>query len=131
MSYDKINRMAFVFPEFDFGGGAAEDFSFRLPTGFKGRLVKIGVAITEAFSCDASNASVELGVSGNTDAYAKLTIADGAADKDFFDETDDADAILAEDIDADTLLLVTLTNGTDGTGVTGKGIPILEFEIYD
>ncbi len=129
-TYDEVKNIAITLPLFDFGGGAAETYSFRLPTGYKARLVKIGVAITETFAVDSSEGSVQLGTAADANAYAQLNIADAAADNDFFDETDDTNAIIAEDIAADVLLRVTLTNGTDGTGVTGQGIPIMHFELY-
>ena len=130
MAYDDINRMCVSLPEFDFGGGAAETFSFRLPTGYRARLVKIGVAITEVFATDTTEGSVEVGTAADADAYAKLSIADEAADNDFYDETDDSDAIIDADIAADTLIRITLTNGTDSGTVSGKGIPMLYFEVY-
>ena len=55
--------------------------------------------------------------------------ADGAADNDCFDETDDTDAIIA-DIPADQLVRVTLTNGTDSGTVAGIGIPYVVIRLY-
>lgn len=128
--YDETKHMAITLPLFDFGGGAAETYSLRLPTGWKARLVKIGVAITEVFATDSSTGSVQIGTAADANAYASLSIPDAAPDNDFYDETDDTDAIIAENIAADTLIRVTLTNGTDAGTVTGQGIPILEFELF-
>ena len=130
MPYDEVKIMNVSLPEFDFGGGAAETYSFRLPTGWNARLIKIGLAITETFATDTTVGSVELGTAADSDAYAKLNLVDAAADNDFYDETDDTDAIISAPIAANTLLRVTLTNGTDSTAVAGKGMPIMYFEIH-
>lgn len=133
MSYGNKKLVRMVMDEFDFGADANEVYSFRLPydehgNAQKGRLVNIGVMVTETFSCNSTVASVELGESGDTDAYAKLEIADGTADEDCYDVTDDTDAILDEDIPSGTLLEVNLTQSTDGSGDAGKGMPF--FDIY-
>lgn len=130
MAYDKTRLSVISLPLFDFGGGAAETYSLRLPTGYRGRIKKVGVAVTEVFATDSSNGSLEIGTAADADAFAKLVIPDGAADNDFIDETDDADAIIDADIPADTLIRITLTNGTDASAVTGQGIPVLEVELY-
>lgn len=119
-----------TFGEYDFGANADETYSFRLPPGCRGRLINIGLSITEVFACASTAASVELGITGDTDEYAKLTIADEAADGDFFDVSDDTDAIIEAEIAADTLLIVTLTQSTDDSADTGKGHPSFDFEIY-
>ena len=131
MPYDKVKLVEISLPLFDFGGGAAETYSFRLPTGMSAKLVKIGVGVTEVFATDTTLGSVEIGTAADADAYAKLEIPDTSADNDFIDETDDTDAIISKDIDADTLIKVTLTNGTDSGSVTGQGIPKLSFEMYE
>ena len=130
-SYDDVRLMSFTFPEWDFGDGdTVDNLSFRLPTGRPGRLVKIGVMVSETFACDSTAAQVEIGTAADPDAYAKLVIADGAADVDFFDETDDTDAIISGDIAADTLIEVTPTAGADSSTAAGKGLLVLEFEVY-
>jgi len=133
MAYENVNHITYNLPLVDFGdgsGGAVDAMSFRLPTGYRGRLVKIGVAVTETFACDTTAACVKLGTSSDDDAYAKLNIADGTADLDFFDETDDTDAIIDEDIPADTLLKLTTAVGVDAATEAGMGHPMLVFEIY-
>ena len=130
MAYDNKQMLCMVWPEFDFGGGAAEVLSFRMPTGYTGKILKIGVSITETFANDSTEANFQVGTAADNDAYAKLNIADGAADEDFYDETDDTNAILAADIPADTLIEINLTNGTDGSAVAGKGYPTLWLQIY-
>lgn len=122
MSYDKDKYINYTFPLFDFGGGAAETYSFRLPPGMQGEIVSIGISVTEVFATDTTTGSVEVGTASNADAYAKLVIPNGTADNDFFDQTNDTDAIIAN-IPANQLIRVTLTNGTDAIAVTGQGIP--------
>lgn len=131
-SYAEKRLCRVTLPNHDFGATAGvKEFSFRLPNDEHGRpcqgqVVKIGVMVTEVFACDATAAFFELGTAADPDAFCKLTIADGAAAKDCFDETDDTDAIIAKNIPAGTLVEVTLTEGTDGTGVTGQGIPFVD-----
>ena len=114
----------------DFGADADETVNFRLPPGYQGKLIDIGVMTTEAFACDQTVASVALGTSSNADAYALLNIADATADNDCFDTTDDTDAIISADIAAGALLRVTLTQATDAQGDTGQGHPFFVFEIF-
>lgn len=132
MSYAEKRMVRTTLPNHDFGATAgAYEVAFRLPNDehgrpMQGQIVKVGVMVTEVFACDTTNATVEVGTAADPDAFAKLVIADGAAAKDCFDETDDTDAIIAKNIPAETLVKVTLTEGTDGTGVTGQGIPFID-----
>jgi hypothetical protein len=127
--YDDYQIMTVTLPLFDFGGGAAETMSFRIPDEYDAELIKIGVMITEVFATDLTTGSVQLGTAADADAYAKLVIPDGTADNDCYDETDDTDAIISANISANSLVRVTLTNGTDGTAVTGQGIPLFVFRM--
>lgn len=132
MAYDNSQIIDHtVYGNFDFGGGAAEVLSFRGPPGKKGKLLNIGVSVVEAFANDATVASVAVGTAADADAYGLLNIADGVADLDYYDKSDDTDAVIAANIPADQLVQVTLTNGTDGTAVTGQGIPHVVIEWYD
>jgi len=127
--YDKLHLVAITLPNYDFGGAADEEYSFRLPAGYKARLVKIGVMVTEAFVSTSTNAMLQLGTASDTDKYAQLAIANGAADVDCYDETDDTDAILTADIPANTLLEVNLLQAYAGSP-TGQGIPYFVFECW-
>jgi len=129
MAYDDYNTMSICLPSFDFGGGADETMSFRIPTAMDAELIKIGVMITETFATNATTGSVQLGTASDADAYAKLVIPDGAADNDCYDETDDTDAIISANISAGALVRVTLTHGTDGSSVAGIGIPFFVFRM--
>lgn len=128
--YDSKLLGTYCFDEFDFGGDANEVFSFRGPTGHRGRLIQIGVAVTEEFACSTTPANIQLGTAADNDAYALLSIPDETADEDFYDQTDDTDAILNADIPADTLLEVNLTQSTDGSADAGKGKPVIVIEWY-
>jgi len=129
--YDDVKVFSKTLNEFDFGGGAAEVLQFRLPPGYTGRLLNIGVSVTETFADDTTSADIQCGTTSDPDAYGKLVIPDGTADLDFFDISDDTDAvILAEPIPTDSLIKVTLTNGTDSGTAAGKGHPQLDFEIW-
>ena len=124
MAYDQTYIVEHDFDVFDFGGGAVELLSFRGPPGMIGTVLNIGVAVTEVFLTGTANGSVQIGTAGDADAYGKLNIASGAADVDFYDVSDDTDAISAavsSFIPADQLIRVTLTNGTDAEAVTGQG----------
>lgn len=127
--YDSYNTMTICLPSFDFGGGAAETMSFRIPDEMSAELIKIGVMVTETFATDTTTGSVQLGTAADADAYAKLVIPDGTADNDCFDETDDTDAIISANISANSLVRVTLTNGTDSTAVAGQGVPFFVFRM--
>jgi hypothetical protein len=136
MSYGDKKLVRVNFPEFDFGADANETYCFRLPkdehgNNQQGELVNIGLSITETFACDGTAASVELGSTSDADAYAKLTIADAAADNDCFDVSDDTDAIISANIAAGALLKVTLTQSTDGSSDAGKGMPFFDFYVWN
>lgn len=130
-NYANKKFMRMTLPLFDFGGGAAETFSFRLPvqddgSPSVGQLVGIGVMVTEVFATDTTTGSVAVGTAADADAYGILNVPDGAADNDCIDKTDDTDAIVSASIAASTLVRVTLTNGTDASAVTGQGIPYID-----
>lgn len=133
--YDNPDTLCYNFPNFDFGGVAGDTVhSLGGPAGKKGKLREVGVATTEVFACDATNAFVKVGTSADDDAYGLLTIADLTADNTVFNSGDDTDAIIKDttstaipqptvDIPAGTNVHVTLVEGTDGTAVTGQGYP--------
>ena len=131
MSYDNPRSLMYNFPEMDFGATAgATVHTIAGPLGMKGVLVDVGVASSEVFACDATVAHVQVGTSADADAYGKLQVADGTADNSVFNSVDDTDAVIAADIPANTAIHVTLTEGTDGTAVTGKGFPYVVIDWY-
>lgn len=131
MSYSQKLLQTVVLKEMDFGDGATADvLSFRGPAGKQGRLIKVGCMVTETFADDVTVAKVKVGTAADDDAFALLNIADGAADLDSYDETDDTDAIISEDIPADTLVRITCTAGTDSGTAAGKGQPYVTIEWF-
>lgn len=121
--------LTMILPEYDFGVDIDTTLNFRLPAGYNAELLKIGIAVTEAFACTTTVAKILLGTATDTDAYAQLEIADGAAVTDFQDETDDTNAILNKYIPKDTLLRLSLIQSTDETADAGKGLPMLYFRL--
>ena len=126
MAYDVAFIDEHNFDLYDFGANADEVISFRGPPGYQGTVLNIGVSVTEAFACTTTPAQVLVGTAADPDAYGRLNIADLAADVDFFDVSDDTDAISAAAvalIPADQLIQVTLVQSTDNTADTGQGHP--------
>jgi hypothetical protein len=108
----------------DFGGSSGVT-THRIvpPAGKKGRLLDVGVAVSEATVFASTLGHVQVGISTNLDEYAKLNIATSVADFAAFNTADDTDAIILADIPADgPAVVVTLTEGTGG-GLAGKGFP--------
>jgi hypothetical protein len=133
--YDQDKFMTIVLPEWDFGDGASVDaMAFRLPPGFVGNVVSIGVAVTETFACDNTAALLEVGSTDGGGEYAALAIADAAADKDFFDQTDDTDAILTHTGEAQiaegSLFYVSGTVGIDAGTEAGKGLGTIVIRMW-
>jgi hypothetical protein len=119
---------------FDFGGGASATLKVAIPLGCnRAFLHEVGVEnITEAFADDTVTAKVQVGFTGDADAYASLVVADGTATTVVFragsDLTgDDTDAITEPEMDladhTDDLVLLTFVNGTDSGTVAGIGTP--------
>lgn len=123
MAYDNPQTCMYNFPNMDFGAAAgATTHSISGPTGKKGVLKEIGVVTTEATVFATTLGHVQVGTSGDLDAYGKLNIATGTADNTTFNSADDTDAIISAQIPADTAVHVTLTEGT-GAGLAGQGYP--------
>lgn len=115
---------------YDFGADADEIVAFRGPPGFRGKLLNVGVGVTEEFACASTTAKVQVGTADDPDAYAQLEIADETADADFFDVSDDTDCILDADIPADTLVQVKMIQATDNSADAGQGVPHVTIEWY-
>ena len=110
----------------DFGtGGSADAISFRGPKGMKGILLDVGVAnITEAFAGTTTDGQVQVGTDADNDANALLNVATGAnsAIGDTFNTSNDTDALIDVELDADTQYEITCVVGTGGTPA-GIGTP--------
>ena len=114
----------------DLGNGTPTVFSFKGPTGKKGTIIDVGIEVTETFACDGTEASFQVGTTGDADAYCKLNITDGTAITNTFNIQNDTDAIIAEAIPADTQIECLPVAGTDGSSVTGQGYTYVVVEWY-
>jgi hypothetical protein len=123
--YDNPQTGIYQFASKDFGASAGvTTHSICGPAGKKGKLRDIGVAITEATVFATTLGHVQVGISTDLDAYGKLNIATGTAAQTVFNSGDDTDAIIDADIPADSVVTVTLTEGT-GAGLAGQGAPVV------
>ncbi len=128
--YDNPQTGVYQFASMDFGAAAgATTHTICGPAGKKGVLKDIGVALTEATIFASTLGIVQVGLSTNLDAYGQLNIATASAAQSVFNSSDDTDAVIAADIPADTVLTVTLTEGT-GAGLTGIGAPVVVIDWY-
>lgn len=113
MSYDKGEMITYNLGLHDFGAGG-DALAIKGPVGKTGRLVDIGVAVTETFNQVTTPGYVRLGTGADPDAYAELNMA-AAADTDYYNTQDDTDAIITETLPADTQIEVALVAPTGGT----------------
>ncbi len=127
MSYERPYVVTHYGPAgIDFGtGGSSGAISFKGPDGMKGILLDVGVAnITEAFVGTTSDGQVLIGIDGQTNRYATLNVANGAASAigDTFNTSDDKNAIVDRELPADTQVEITCIVGSGG-GPAGIGTP--------
>lgn len=112
--YDNPEVITYVLPAVDFGAGTT-NHAIKGPNGkSRGRLLDVGVAVTETFNQVTTQAFVRIGTSGDADAYAELQMAAAAA-TDFFNTQDDTNAIINADIPDATQLEVACIAPTGGT----------------
>lgn len=129
--YDKRQLFTVNLPEYDYGDGATVNVtSIEFPPGYQGRLIDIGIQVTETFACDGTPASISVGIAGDVDEYGKLNIADGTADTDYFNSANDTDAIISEAIPAGTQIEITPAVGVDSGTEAGKGLGVIVFEVW-
>ena len=131
MAYDQVKTIQITLPEWDFGDGASVDtVAYRVPDEYDAKIIKVGVMLTETVSATVTAPKFEIGSTDGGGEYAALNIADGAADKDCYDETDDTDAIVSANITAGSLIYLSGTVGSSGGATTaGKGLPFVVFEL--
>lgn len=129
-SYDNMVVVNYTFNPVDFGAGGAAT-SIKAPAGYtKGRILDVGVfEITEAFACDQTEAAVQVGTTGDADAYAKLNITDATATTDTFNTQNDADAIINDDV-TNTQLEVTFVQSADSGVAAGIATPYVVIGWY-
>ena len=114
----------------DMGNGTPTVFSFKGPKGKKGTIIDVGIEVTETCACDSTEASFQVGTTGDADAYCKLNITDGTALTDTFNIQDDSDAIIDEAIPADTQIECTPVVGVDSGTEAGMGYPYVVVAWY-
>lgn len=132
MPYDNPKRELIQFIQTDFGAGTGLATSFKGPKGHKGKLVDMGlVDISETFACDTTTAKVRVGTAADPDAYAEMIIPDATATTDAFRASqDDTDAIIDNDLPADTQIEVTFVQSADSVTAAGIAIPFVVVEWF-
>jgi hypothetical protein len=116
MSYGNPRAViTYTLPAVDFGAGDSAH-AIKAPYGYaRGRLLDVGVAVTETFNQVTTPGYVRVGTSGDADAYAELNMAAAAATN-YYNTDDDTDAIIEPDIaDGSTQLEVACIAPTGGT----------------
>ena len=124
MAYDNPLTITYLYDVIDYGAtsGPYTDY-LRGPKGMTGQVRLVSLLVTEAFLDDTLEAAIEVGTAADHDAYVKMNITDATAVNTIFDSsTHDTNAIIDAEIPKDLLTVITHTEGTDGSGVTGQGI---------
>ena len=114
----------------DMGNATPTVFSFKGPTGKKGTIVDVGIEVTETFACDSTEASFQVGTTGDANAYCQLNITDGTLLTDTFNIQDDTNAIIDEALPADTQIECTPVVGVDAGTEAGGGYPYIVVAWY-
>jgi len=113
MSYSNPMVVTYVLPAVDFGAGTT-GHAIKAPAGYEnGRLIDVGVAVTETFNQVTTPGYVRVGTAADPDAYAELNMGAAAATN-FYNTQDDTDAIINADVD-NTQLEVACVAPTGGT----------------
>jgi len=113
MSYSNPLVITYNLGLHDFGT-AGDALAIKAPSGYaSGRIMDIGVAVTETFTATTTPAYVRLGTTTDADAYAELNMGT-AADTDYYNTQDDTDAIIDADVTS-TQIEVALVAPTGGT----------------
>lgn len=113
MSYSNPLVITYNLGLHDFGA-AGDDLAIKAPTGYEhGRILDIGVAVTETFTNTTTPAYIRIGTTTDPDAYAQMDMGT-AADTNYYNTQDDTDAIIDADV-TNTQLEVALVAPTGGT----------------
>lgn len=114
MSYKDGPVMTYTLPAVDFGAGDSA-YAIKAPNGFtKGRILEVGVVVTETFNQVTTPGYVRIGTASDADAYVELNMAAAAA-TDYYNNQDDTDAIIDADIPSATQVEVACIAPTGGT----------------
>lgn len=113
MAYNNPDVITYSLGSHDFGAGGA-DLAIKAPKGYtQGRILDVGVAVTETFTATTTPAYVRVGTGADPDAYVELNMGTAAA-TDYYNTADDTDAIINADV-TDTQLEVAFVAPTGGT----------------
>jgi len=105
--------VTYVLSAVDFGAGDSAH-AVKAPLGFSfGRLIDVGVAVSETFNQVTTQGFVRLGTGADADAYAELQMGAAAA-TDFYNTQDDTNAIIDENV-TNTQIEVACIAPTGGT----------------
>jgi len=101
MSYSDGPVLSYTLGAVDFGAGDT-NHAIKAPNGFtRGRIVDVGVAVSETFTATTTPGYVRIGTASDADAYVELNMATAAA-TDYYNTQDDTDAIIDADIPSAT-----------------------------
>lgn len=105
--------VTYVLSAVDFGAGDSAH-GVKAPAGYSfGRIIDVGVAVSETFNQVTTQGFVRIGTGADPDAYVELQMAAAAA-TDFFNTQDDTNAIIDENV-TNTQLEVACIAPTGGT----------------
>lgn len=111
----------------DFGAGDT-DHAIKAPRGYvDGRIIDVGVIVSEVFNQVTTPGYVRLGTASDPDAYAELNMAAAAA-TDFYNTQDDTDAIINSAV-TDEQIEVACVAPTGGTE-TGIGDVVIVIDWF-
>lgn len=142
MSYDKPNRIPYVFPSVDWGAAQNSKIYIRGPKGKKGKIFDVGVLNTsEAFNGGTTTPKIQVGTTTDADAYVKdfdlqgLGINDAKTVRSTWDpgtpkDKQSFDAVMVDpNLPADELVVFTAVVGTGSE--TGQGLPFIVIDWDD
>ena len=114
MSYSEGPVVTYTLSAVDFGAGDS-NHAIKAPNGYtRGRIIDVGVAVSETFNQVTTPGYVRIGTASDADAYVELNMAAAAA-TDYYNTQDDTDAIIDADIPSATQLEVACIAPTGGT----------------
>jgi hypothetical protein len=130
MSYSNPKTCMYTMASYDFGA-ASGALTVLLPgiQGMTGRIVDVGVVLSEATVFATTMGNIKVGTHADTDAFANFDIATGQGANTTYNTGDNTSALTTATLDGDDPIEVTLTEGT-GTGLTGTGVPYLVVDWY-
>lgn len=127
MAYENPSTVTIHLGSVNFAANSAS--SFKLPKGKSGRLIDVSVIGTTLFTAVTTGAFVNVGTTGDADAYASLGSLGALAATDTFNTVDDPTAITNPNLPADTQIEVAFVAPTGGAPA-GVGLVSVVVEVY-